>query len=453
MGIYRATPEGKIVYVNTNLAELLGYAPGELKERTFEELICPTSQFQRKKFRDDLENRGYHVGTYGWSTKDGEIIYLREFTLRVEEDGKVYYEGIVENITSLVRACEAEKEAREELILLFNSIPESVIVLSEQQIILDANSATLKLLNKSKEEVIGKKCYELFHGTSSPPPGCPFVEMVKKGNGMRFNEMAMEALDGIYLVNVVPYISSENERKILHFARDITAIYDMEEKLITSLKRYNETLLLLNNILHILLREKDEDVLMERITQEILHVENFESCCISMKNRKFEDRMSFYGCREKKMRVWMAQLLEKLDTKDTYYHISVDGSAIVLPMRVDGRILGYMAVKLMNELNDEELKLLQAIADDIAFTVEALRLEKAHKIAYREIEKNMEDLAFMIDGIRNPLAVIMGVAEVELKGQIRERIIKEVERINRTTIKIDEIWKRSEELRNFLSRE
>lgn len=85
---------------------------------------------------------------------------------------------------------------------LFNSSPESIIILDEEHTILEANDTTLKLLGMRREEVIGKKCYHVFHNTNSPPEDCPFEEMKRRNWKPCANEM--DTIIGNFLVEVFP---------------------------------------------------------------------------------------------------------------------------------------------------------------------------------------------------------------------------------------------------------
>ncbi len=94
------------------------------------------------------------------------------------------------------------------------------------------------------------------------------------------------------------------------------------------------------------------------------------------------------------------------------------------------------------------------MADDIAITIKNRRLEFSKKVAYRELEKNIEDFATLIDGIRNPLAVIMGIAEMIIEEEdAKRKIIEQIEKIEEITYKIDKRWEKSENLRRFLKEE
>jgi two-component system, cell cycle sensor histidine kinase and response regulator CckA len=60
----------------------------------------------------------------------------------------------------------------------FNAITDIVLVISREHDVLEINHAGCLALNRSKEEVLGRKCFELMHGRSDPIPGCPCVQSV-----------------------------------------------------------------------------------------------------------------------------------------------------------------------------------------------------------------------------------------------------------------------------------
>ena len=62
-----------------------------------------------------------------------------------------------------------------------NAIPHPVLILDPTFTILSANNKVLQVLGKSHEEVLGRKCHELFHGTGSPGSGCPAEKLLSEG--------------------------------------------------------------------------------------------------------------------------------------------------------------------------------------------------------------------------------------------------------------------------------
>ncbi|HUI88132.1 MAG TPA: PAS domain S-box protein [Anaerolineales bacterium] len=113
IGIYRTTPDGRILLANPALLQMLGYSSfEELAQRDLEEDGYEAG-YERSKFRTEIERDGEVRGLESsWTKKDGTPIFIRESAKAVRDpDGKVlYYEGTVEDITDRKRA---EEELRE----------------------------------------------------------------------------------------------------------------------------------------------------------------------------------------------------------------------------------------------------------------------------------------------------------------------------------------------------
>lgn len=118
IGIYRTTPDGRILISNPAAIRMLGYdsfedlASRNLEEEGFE----PT--YPRSEFRQRLERDGVIAGLEtAWVRKDGSMIYVRESTTVVRDDvGRVlYYDGTFEDITDQKRAELALKESEDRL--------------------------------------------------------------------------------------------------------------------------------------------------------------------------------------------------------------------------------------------------------------------------------------------------------------------------------------------------
>jgi len=129
IGLYRTTPEGRILLANPTLIRMLGYetfedlAHRDLKKAGFE------PQYPRDEFRQQVERMGEVRGfEAAWKMKDGTTIFVRE-SARVfrNEEGKVlYYEGTVEDITERTRAEESLRESEERYRGLFEDSPISL---------------------------------------------------------------------------------------------------------------------------------------------------------------------------------------------------------------------------------------------------------------------------------------------------------------------------------------
>ncbi len=118
IGIYRATPDGRILMANHALVRMLGYnlftdiTTNEVEEDDYE------PNYARADFRERLNRdgrvRGYEAA---WKRRDGTVIFVSENARAVKaEDGTILYcEGTVEDITEKKEAEGKIERYQEEL--------------------------------------------------------------------------------------------------------------------------------------------------------------------------------------------------------------------------------------------------------------------------------------------------------------------------------------------------
>ncbi|WP_048103761.1 PAS domain-containing protein [Aciduliprofundum sp. MAR08-339] len=332
---------------------------------------------------------------------------------------------------------------------LFNYSPESIIILDEDQTILDVNETTLKLLRKEKKDIVGEKCYRIFHNTDNPPEDCPFLEMKKRGERRAINEM--NTIVGDFIVEVVPVEIPGEGRRVLHFARDITVVKEVGLKLIESLQRYTSLVSTLINMDSVLLREKNMDMMLKEATRIICENDNFDASWIILKSEEGLKTVSRYGADwnfEDKYEIEEDMCKEEVHTK------RIDGgNYLFLTMGIDENFIG-LVVLLRNEpyeLTSEDVKALKIMADNLSIAIRERHLNLARDLAYKELESNIQNFALLADGIRNPLAVIMGLAEGMVNDDdLKGKIIEQVERIESITQRIDQRWENTERLLKVL---
>jgi two-component system cell cycle sensor histidine kinase/response regulator CckA len=121
---------------------------------------------------------------------------------------------------------------------IFEAIGHSTLILDKEHRLIHANAAAKRATGKSEKELIGKKCYEVFHMTDGPPPGCALDKMLKSGK-LETVEMEVEALGGMFLVSCTPVLDAEdNIERVIHIATDITARREAQEQLRRSEEKY-----------------------------------------------------------------------------------------------------------------------------------------------------------------------------------------------------------------------
>jgi PAS domain S-box-containing protein len=159
VGIYRSTPDGRIIMANPTMLRITGYDSfKELANRNLESEAYEPS-YPRKEFRDKLERAGALIGLEArWKRRDGSTLYVRETSTTIRgPDGSVqYYDGVVEDISERKRAEDALRESEERFRNLTSAAFESIVI-SEAGRIIDINDQGLKMFGFERAEMIGHK--------------------------------------------------------------------------------------------------------------------------------------------------------------------------------------------------------------------------------------------------------------------------------------------------------
>ncbi|MBN1265118.1 MAG: response regulator [Anaerolineales bacterium] len=187
VGLYRSTPDGKIVDMNQQWLKMLGYSlddKGEVMKISAEEFFADPGA--RKKQIGKLFSRGdpqyFEVRLV---RKDGRVIWVRDSSHLVVDpaDGQEYFEGSLEDITAAKEADRVREELlaqiqqqAEQMLQIIRTVPEGVLLLNEQGVILEANPSGIEALAILAGKQKGQVLTELGdHGLqdllTSPPKG------------------------------------------------------------------------------------------------------------------------------------------------------------------------------------------------------------------------------------------------------------------------------------------
>jgi len=118
IGLYRTSPDGKILMANPKLVAMLGYSSfEELSSRNLDEVGFEPG-FPRSCFQEMIDRDGEIRGLESaWTRRDGSVIFVRESARAIRDlSGRVLcYEGTVEDVTAQRRS-EEELRKKEDLI-------------------------------------------------------------------------------------------------------------------------------------------------------------------------------------------------------------------------------------------------------------------------------------------------------------------------------------------------
>ena len=107
-------------------------------------------------------------------TKDEQVRWIRDKASPVS-GGKNFtrFEGFIEDTTDSRNSATAVKAASKRWQDTFNAMSEALAILDKDCRIVQSNQALRTLVGKTDDEIVGRHCWEIIHGTTSRAIGCP----------------------------------------------------------------------------------------------------------------------------------------------------------------------------------------------------------------------------------------------------------------------------------------
>jgi PAS domain S-box-containing protein len=172
-------PQWTMEFVSAGCVELTGYAADELianRRVAYADLIAPE---HRDAVWEGIESAIDHEDrwtiTYPILTAAGsrKWVWERGVAVRDAEGGIVALEGLVTDISAQHEAEERLGTALAEWRETFDAMSDSVVLLDASGVVLRANAATCRLTGLEYGDMVGKRCFEVFHTGADFDPGCP----------------------------------------------------------------------------------------------------------------------------------------------------------------------------------------------------------------------------------------------------------------------------------------
>ncbi|UCG46159.1 MAG: PAS domain S-box protein [Phycisphaerales bacterium] len=229
VGLYRTTPDGRILMANPALVRMMGYPSfEELSQLNAEDSFSEGQK--RSTFKDRIERDGQVMGMESaWRKRDGSTLFVRESAraIRDEHGETLYYEGTVEDVTE-------RKRAEEMLRLMQFSIDHSsdaAFWMTPDARFVYVNEAACRSLNYSREQLLSMSVHDI--DPDFPPEVWPEHWRQVKERGSFSLESHHRTRDGrMFPVEIaVNYVEFEGKEYNCAFARDISERKMVERKL------------------------------------------------------------------------------------------------------------------------------------------------------------------------------------------------------------------------------
>ena len=143
--------------------------------------------------------------------------------------------GFTNHIASAIenaRLFEKVARAEQELENIFESISDLLYINSSDYTVQKINRAVVERLGMPASDIIGKKCYEVFHGMKKPFEPCPHCKTVATKQPF-VSEIEDPHLGGTFLISSSPLFDKAGGLVgTVHIARDISEIKKLKEKVV-----------------------------------------------------------------------------------------------------------------------------------------------------------------------------------------------------------------------------
>ena len=237
-GYHSIGPDGTILEVNNTWLKMLGYERDEVigKIKLTELLTNEGLKIFQNTFPEFKKEGLIETVEYDLKKKDGTMLpVLINATAVYDENGNFLKSRSIVRDNSVKKNYEKMLEhAAVEWRITFDSMPYGVMLLDREFNIIKTNDYISRLTGIPIKELIGKKCYELIHGTDKPIKSCPSLRS-RDSRSTETLEWYEPKLNKYFMLYTSPILDEEGLIKAyVHSLVDITEIKDKEDKLIKS---------------------------------------------------------------------------------------------------------------------------------------------------------------------------------------------------------------------------
>lgn len=226
IGLYRTSPDGKLLYANQALVDMMKYPDletlkSELVSRQY------SDPADRERWLEIVERDGV-ITDFEQLNRcyDGSKIWIRDNARAVRgPDGKtLYYEGTLQDVTERRETEQRLARERTYFTQLFELAPEAIAMVDRSDVVLMVNSEFSKMFGYSAAEAVGQRLNDLVVPDDLKTEGMRADSTLQAGQRIAFESYRMSRDGKRIPVSVLarPFVLPNQEMGIYVIYRDIT---------------------------------------------------------------------------------------------------------------------------------------------------------------------------------------------------------------------------------------
>ncbi|HMO36902.1 MAG TPA: PAS domain S-box protein, partial [Gemmatales bacterium] len=236
LALYRSTPDGRILYGNRVLAELMNIQDPKQLESINLQTTDTGPTYNRDEFNAELEKNGEIIGLeYQWKRPNQEPRWVRENARAIRDaSGKVqWYEGTLEDITDAKIAQEKLVQSEE----LYRKLSETApigILLTRNAVVQHANPFVAQLLGyDSSEDLVVKPILDFVHPSDRQYVRQTYIQTPVEPFKQTTEERRLLRKDGsaIMIQAFISQLMVNRQRGSIIVIRDISAQRQSEQEM------------------------------------------------------------------------------------------------------------------------------------------------------------------------------------------------------------------------------
>ncbi|OLS30412.1 MAG: hypothetical protein HeimAB125_19380 [Candidatus Heimdallarchaeota archaeon AB_125] len=435
IGFFRSTEDGKLILLNPAMIKMFRFdSEKEMKSLQIRDLYFDPER--RKLVLDNFRNKGYyHSQQERMKRKNGELFWVSMQARAIyDNNGNFeYYEGSIIDISKQKKLEDEIKQSENQYRKLFENTGTGVCVVNEDFIIVLCNKRFEEITGYIKQDIENKLKWTDFIPKEEMKKLCKLSDQLRDESGILPNRFETNLIDKTGEErNILVFVDFLPEKKqSVSSIIDITDLKLIESELIESELKYRG---FVQNFDGIAYRGNIDftPIFFHGKTEEITGYteEEFISGYIQWDKLILEDDLD-------KLNSSFTQIAEVPNFHDTReYRIKTKDQKIK-----------WLREHIMNIIDQNGVITgVQGTLRDISTQKQT---EKELINAINQIEKNLEQFTVLVDSIRNPLAVIVGLVDYYGEEE-KEIVIKHANLIDDIIKHIEERTAESEEVRKFM---